>query len=70
MNDDVSSEHVERFGWRTFRLPPAPALLFGAAYGAVAGAIIAWDISVVIRGGKIVKRRISEERAKRREHSD
>ena len=71
MNDDATSEqHVERLGWRTLRLPPPAALAFGAVYGAIVGALIAWDIAVVIRGGKIVKRRISEEREKRRQHAE
>jgi hypothetical protein len=56
----------ERFGWRTFRPPPPIALVFGALYGAVAGAIIAWDIAVLIRGFRIVRRRVGEEIEERR----
>ena len=59
----------ERFGWRTFRPPPPVALVFGAVYGAIAGAIIVWDIAVLMRGSKIVKRRISHEIDERRRGS-
>ena len=68
MSDEASNE--ERFGWSTFRLPPVPALVFGAIYGAIAGAIIAWDIAVIIRGGRIIKRRVSEEIAEHRSGSE
>ena len=60
----------EHFGWSTLRLPPAPALIFGAIYGAIAGAIIAWDIAVIIRGARIIRRRVSEEIEARRRHDD
>jgi hypothetical protein len=61
-----STRTGERFGWRTFRPPPPIALVFGALYGAVAGAIIAWDIAVLIRGFRIVRRRVGEEIEERR----
>lgn len=68
MSDDASKE--ERLGWHTLRLPPAPALIFGAAYGAVAGAIIAWDIAVLIRGFRVVRHRVSRELEERRHPAD
>jgi hypothetical protein len=61
-----STRTGERFGWRTLRPPPPIALVFGALYGAVAGAIIAWDIAVLIRGFRIVRRRVGEEIEERR----
>jgi hypothetical protein len=47
-------------------LPPPAALAFGAIYGAVAGAFIAWDIVVLVRLGKILNRRVSEKLDQRR----
>jgi hypothetical protein len=70
MIDKSRNARDERFGWRTFRPPPPVALVFGAIYGAIAGAIIVWDIVVLIRGGKILKRRISEEIDERRTGSE
>ena len=63
---ESTSNRDDHFGWHTFRLPPPAALIFGAAYGAIAGAIIAWDIAVVIRGGKLVRKRIADEIDRRR----
>jgi hypothetical protein len=70
MIDKQRNVRDERFGWRTFRPPPSVALVFGAIYGAIAGAIIVWDIVVLIRGGKILKRRVSEEIDERRNGSE
>ncbi len=66
MTDAASAQRRERFGWRTFRLPPLPALVVGTAYGAIAGAVIAWDIAVVLRLGRLLKHRISQEIENRR----
>ena len=60
----------ERLGWRTMRPPPLIALVFGAVYGAVAGAFIVWDAVVLIRAAKIIGRRVSEEIAERRQRHD
>jgi hypothetical protein len=67
MTDTASGQRRERFGWRTLRLPPLPALVFGTAYGAIVGAVIAWDIAVVLRLGRLLKRRITEEIEHRRD---
>jgi hypothetical protein len=60
----------ERLGWRTFRPPPPVALIFGAVYGAIAGAIIVWDAVVLIRAGRIIGRRVSDEINERRHRHD
>jgi hypothetical protein len=69
MRNNASTAEEEHLGWRILRLPPPAALAFGAIYGAVAGAFIAWDVAVVVRLAKIVSRRISEKREERR-HRD
>jgi hypothetical protein len=61
-----STDAEERFGWRTFRLPPLPAIIFGLIYGAIAGAIIVWDIAVVIRLFRLGRQRVSQELERRR----
>ncbi len=71
MDDDVSERNggeptdagAERIGWHTFRPPPALALLFGAAYGAIAGAVIAYDVTVLIRLGRVLRASIQRRRA-------
>jgi hypothetical protein len=52
----------ERLGWRTFRPPPPLGLLFGAVYGALVGMVVAYDIAVLIRFGRLVQARIRERR--------
>jgi hypothetical protein len=70
IDDDASEANKERLGWRTLRPPSPVALTFGAVYGAIAGAIVVWDIAVLIRAAKILGRRVSEERQKRRHRSE
>jgi hypothetical protein len=70
MQNNASRADEEHFGWRILRLPPPGALVFGAIYGAVAGAFIAWDVAVIFRAGKIVKRRFDEMMEERRQRSD
>jgi hypothetical protein len=65
----ASTGAEERFGWRTFRLPPLPAIIFGLIYGALAGAIIVWDIAVVIRLFRLGRERVSQELESRRSHA-
>jgi hypothetical protein len=67
---DLIGPQEERMGWRTLRVPPKRALVFGAVYGAIMGAIVAWDIAVLLRWGKIAKRRVSEEIEARRSQPD
>jgi hypothetical protein len=75
MNDTAftaarTSSRRERFGLRLFRPPPGRALIFGAVYGAVAGAVIAWDLAVLIRLGRLASARVSEEFGRRRHGPD
>jgi hypothetical protein len=58
-------QQQEHFGWRTFRPPPPPAIVFGIIYGAVVGAFIAWDVAVLIRLFRLTRRRVSEELERR-----
>jgi hypothetical protein len=50
----------EQLGWRILRPPPAAGFAFGALYGAIAGAMIAWDVAVLVRFGRLLRARIAE----------
>jgi hypothetical protein len=39
-----------------------PAIIFGALYGAIAGAVVAWDIAVLIRLGRALQQRLAQRR--------
>jgi hypothetical protein len=65
MQNDTTDD-AEHFGWRTFRTPPVAAMIVGAVYGAVAGAIIVWDIAVLIRLFRLGRRRVALELERRR----
>ena len=67
---DLIGPQEERMGWRTLRMPPKRALAFGALYGAIMGAIVAWDLAVILRWGKIARRRAGEEIEARRNRAD
>lgn len=61
MNADVADEldtgTPQRFGWHTFAPPPSTALALGVLSGAVVGAIIAYDVAVLVRLGRILRAR-------------
>jgi hypothetical protein len=61
MQDEARTQQ-ERLGWRALRPPPLPALVFGALYGAIAGAVVAWDIAVLIRLGRALQQRLAQRR--------
>ena len=58
---DGDAGSSERFGVRLLRPPPAPAMVFGAMYGVIAGLIIVYDVVVLIRLGKVVGPKVSKQ---------
>jgi hypothetical protein len=50
----------ETWGWRILRPPPVPAVVFGAVYGLIAGAVIVYDVVVLIRMAKVLIPKIRE----------
>jgi hypothetical protein len=63
--DEAGPATEEHLGWSTFGPPPPVGLVFGAVYGAIAGLFIAYDVTVLIRIGRIVRARMRELDAER-----
>lgn len=58
--ESAESASGEKWGWGLLRPPPAPAFVFGAIYGLIAGMIVVYDIVVLIRMAKVLIPKIKE----------